>query len=103
MNAIARRARDIGRILDEHYRNLTIDLSRRGWRTREPCPVDPETPTLLASAVRRAMELLECNEAELAERIGVSEEQLRTWSQPFPGHAPPDADSPPRLRLSYGL
>ena len=51
MAALIRRARDLGEISDYKYRELNIELSKAGWRTREPVEVPAERPRLLADAV----------------------------------------------------
>ena len=51
MAALMRRARDLGEISDYRYRELNIELSKAGWRTREPVEVPTERPRLLADAV----------------------------------------------------
>ena len=49
MAAIIFRAKEIGAIAETRATNLFIELSRAGWRTKEPFPIAPETPTLLRS------------------------------------------------------
>jgi Zn-dependent peptidase ImmA (M78 family) len=51
MSAIIRRAYDLGRISNSHYRALLTRMSRMGWRTQEPVPLDPEEPTVLHSVL----------------------------------------------------
>jgi hypothetical protein len=51
MAALIRRARDLGTITDYRYRELNIELSKAGWRTREPVEIPAEQPKLLAGAV----------------------------------------------------
>ncbi|QPK78312.1 ImmA/IrrE family metallo-endopeptidase [Corynebacterium lizhenjunii] len=43
IQALVRRARDLGVIDDDRYRSLFIQLSGRGWRTREPVEVQLES------------------------------------------------------------
>lgn len=49
MQAIIYRAKEIGAITEARATNLFIELSRAGWRTKEPFPIAPESPTLLRS------------------------------------------------------
>ena len=51
MAALIRRARDLGAISDYRYKELNIELSKAGWRSREPVEVSPERPRLLADVV----------------------------------------------------
>ncbi|RGW08687.1 ImmA/IrrE family metallo-endopeptidase [Bifidobacterium pseudolongum] len=46
--ALTRRALDLDVIDGDRYRSLQIQLSNRGWRTREPVEVEPEDASLLA-------------------------------------------------------
>jgi Zn-dependent peptidase ImmA (M78 family) len=56
MQALARRARELGVVSDRQYHYLMQQLSARGWRLKEPSNlrVEPEKPRLL----RRMAELL---------------------------------------------
>ena len=51
MAALIRRGRDLGEVTEYRYRELNIELSKAGWRTREPVEVPAERPRLLADAV----------------------------------------------------
>ena len=51
MAALIRRARDLDMVSDYKYRELNIELSKAGWRTREPGEVPSERPQLLRNAV----------------------------------------------------
>lgn len=51
MAALMRRGRDLGEVSDYRYRELNIELSKAGWRTREPVEVPGERPRLLGNAV----------------------------------------------------
>jgi len=105
MVAIARRAYNVGKITEQQYTNLAIELSKRGWRTQEPYPIEGETPTLLARAVRDCLTTCQFTEEELAERLAVPVEQVRAWQQPFPGQRPKldPGTGAPRLRLANGF
>lgn len=103
MSAIARRARDVGRITEQQFTNIMINMSKQGWRTLEPYPITGESPTLLASIVRACLRLCEFTDEGLAERLAISTEQVRAWQQPFPGQrSAPNLESP-RLRLANGF
>lgn len=56
MAALIRRARDLGVISDYRYKELNIELSKAGWRSREPVEVPPEHPQLIIEAVTRLRE-----------------------------------------------
>lgn len=49
MHAIIYRAKHIGAITERRAENLFIELTKAGWRTKEPFPIAPEQPALLRS------------------------------------------------------
>lgn len=100
MQAIARRARDVGRITDPQYRSIQIELSRRGWRKCEPYPITGESPRVLADVIGTCLRDLDLVEADLADRLGVLPEQISAWRQPFPGQRPDPTSDSPMLRLA---
>lgn len=51
MAALIRRARDLGTISDYRYRELNIELSKAGWRVKEPVDIPGERPRMLADWV----------------------------------------------------
>ena len=51
MAALIRRAHDLGAISDYRYKELNIEMSKAGWRSREPVQIPAERPGLLAEAV----------------------------------------------------
>lgn len=55
MAALIRRARDLGSINEYRYRQLNIELSAAGYRTREPASFDAERPALVAATVTRKL------------------------------------------------
>ncbi|MEO1129970.1 MAG: XRE family transcriptional regulator [Planctomycetota bacterium] len=101
--AMVRAARRVGRVTQQQYRNLHIGISRRGWNKREPVDIPSENPSLLARVTREAMTLLGVDAIGLADQLGVSDRTVKSWMQPFPGHAPHWTDEAPRLRLRTDL
>lgn len=51
MAALARRAKDLGRISADQYRRVVTRMSAMGFRLNEPHPLEPEQPTLLGAIV----------------------------------------------------
>ena len=51
MAALIRRARDLGAISDYRYKELNIEMSKSGWRTREPVDIPAERPSLVSGAI----------------------------------------------------
>jgi Zn-dependent peptidase ImmA (M78 family)/DNA-binding XRE family transcriptional regulator len=47
IQALVRRAYDLGVISERQYRYLFMQISSKGWRTAEPIPITPEKPRLL--------------------------------------------------------
>lgn len=69
MAALLRRARDLDRISDYQYRQGSIELSRAGYRTREPVVVEPEQPRLLRG----------CLAGQLDAGVSVSDLATAAW------------------------
>lgn len=53
MQALIRRARDVGVIDDSRMTKLYVEISRRGWRKREPIELPREVPALWPSLLDR--------------------------------------------------
>ena len=47
MQALIRRAKDVGAINDARYRSLSVRISQLGYRKNEPNPIKAETPKVL--------------------------------------------------------
>jgi Zn-dependent peptidase ImmA (M78 family) len=47
MAALIRRARDLGKITEDRYRDLFIRMSQLGYRKKEPNPIAGELPTTI--------------------------------------------------------
>lgn len=56
MQALVRRARDLGVITERKYRSLNIEISRAGWKLNEPGEVPSEEPTVLRDIVNLQLE-----------------------------------------------
>lgn len=76
MAALIRRARDLGCIGDYRYKELNIELSRAGWRTREPVDVPVERPSLLVEAISR-LRAQGWSDLAIAERAHLSVDDLQ--------------------------
>jgi Zn-dependent peptidase ImmA (M78 family)/transcriptional regulator with XRE-family HTH domain len=51
MQAIIKKAGDSGKISERHVRTLFTQMSKNGWRTKEPVECPPEEPTVIAAAL----------------------------------------------------
>lgn len=54
VQALVRRAKDLGYVTQRQYRYLMQQVGSKGWRTREPLPIEPEKPR----AFRKMAELV---------------------------------------------
>lgn len=96
MQALLRRAENIGTITRNQARYLWSQMARAGYRTREPIELDPtiERPDLLRELVDIHRKELGYSIADLAEMLTIYEDELRAWYM---------ADDPaPHLRVVIG-
>jgi Zn-dependent peptidase ImmA (M78 family)/transcriptional regulator with XRE-family HTH domain len=75
MAALIRRARDLGSISDYRYKELSIELSKAGWRSREPVEIHPELPQLVAKTVAN-LRKMGLDESAIAERARIDVREL---------------------------
>ena len=77
MQAIIRRARDVGAINSSAYQSLCVRISQLGYRKNEPNPLKPETP----KTIRRMIEMYLSDHgytiAELSAAMHCSEQEFR--------------------------
>ena len=52
MAALIKRARDLNQINDWQYKNLFIDLGKRGYRLKEPNPIPKEKPSQIKDIIK---------------------------------------------------
>ena len=81
IQAIVRRARDLGVITDRRYKTLFTQLSANGWRTREPVHVPVERPRLLRQMVE--MKYGADPVGSTARVLGIGEELAENILRPF--------------------
>lgn len=79
MAAIAKRAFDLGQISERQYRSLFTQMSRNGWRTREPIDLPPEEPTVLTDILRVHVEDHGYTLTELGHLANAAETSLRRY------------------------
>lgn len=79
MAAILHRAQDLKSITDNQARYLWSQMSRAGYRTREPVELDDngEVPSLLAEIIAMHREDLDYSAADLSEVLHLLEPELR--------------------------
>lgn len=86
MAMLLRRMRDLKVIADEAYRRGMIDLSRRGWRRKEPVVLGiPEEPEMLAKAMETLAAQKGYRVEDLAKDLSLRPTNLgpfvRIWTQ----------------------
>jgi Zn-dependent peptidase ImmA (M78 family) len=108
IQALIRRAKDIGSLNERQYRYLFEQLSKHGWRRREPETLDiqAEQPTLLR-------QMIEASYGSPPDYRGLAEELA--WTEPLllevlgdtDGRAPkrqqPDPDTQALIQMRLGL
>lgn len=56
MGALIRRARDLGYITDSRYTSLSVQMSQKGWRKREPVEITADEPRFVSSVIKAKQE-----------------------------------------------
>lgn len=77
IQALIRRARDLGKISPRKYRDLFTDLSARGFRVREPNPLPAESPSLIRDIVKSHLDEMGFDEKRLCKLMYSSESDYR--------------------------
>ncbi|MCY3977767.1 MAG: XRE family transcriptional regulator [Chloroflexi bacterium] len=102
MATLIRRARDLGVVTQRRYSSLFQQLSRLGYRKREPRPFLHESPRLVKLLVDRHRSHLGFSNQELAEMLMIRTEDFHSWyatpkvialQSDVVGDPDPDADS----------
>jgi Zn-dependent peptidase ImmA (M78 family) len=97
MQALLRRAKDLGYADANQYRYLMQRIAQRGWRLREPPELDfaPEKPTVISSILRAHLKDLGFTKADLMALVPIHE---REFTRLY-GNVDDDGPSRPRLRI----
>jgi Zn-dependent peptidase ImmA (M78 family)/transcriptional regulator with XRE-family HTH domain len=92
MQALVMRAYDLELISDNQRRYMFMQLSKAGYRLREPEILDPppEPPKLLASIVTHHRRNLSYSTEDLCDALAISQADLQAWYE---------VDQPPHLQL----
>jgi len=75
--ALARRARDLGLISPEHYKNLNVERHRRGHWNEEPGRTELKQPTVVRDAIAVLAEQADWTANDFSQRGGLPYERLR--------------------------
>lgn len=94
MQAIIRRARDLGRVSERGYKYYNIQMSSRGWKAKEPVEIngDIERPVTLRQMFTSHIDSLSYSLEELSKLFGIMPNELAEMY-------PPDDRGRPKLRL----
>lgn len=76
MQAIIRRARDLRKITDRHYRTLMTQLSKLGYRKCEPIPIPNEEPDLFPAIVELHRAHYRRPDSEISDMLGMFESEF---------------------------
>lgn len=76
MAALVRRARDLEVITQYAYERAMVQISKNGWRTREPAVVPVEDPTLLQRALALMADAAGLDDLAVAARLRLYPDQV---------------------------
>lgn len=77
MQALIERAASLGRINPGRRKYLWAQMSRHGYRTSEPHPIEPEVPSLIQEIIGTHTDDLGYSEEELSEVLCVQPSEMR--------------------------
>lgn len=77
MRSLVRRARDLGHLNNQEYRNFQINFSKRGMSKSEPIPLPEEKPFVLNHIIKLHLNELEYSEDELARVVNLNLEEFK--------------------------
>lgn len=80
MQALIRRAHDIGVIDKTRYTSLSTQISRKGWRKTEPVAIEGETPHEFTNLLQRHLEA-GYTRTDLAKLLFVGEQDVELMLQ----------------------
>lgn len=88
MQALLMRAYHLGVITERRRRHMFMQLSKAGYRLREPAELDPlpEPPELLPRIINWHRRQLGYSDADLCYALAINERDLHSW---YPSGAPP--------------
>jgi len=83
MQGIMRRAKDLGLVNQDRYERACRDLSRRGYRTKEPLDdeIVPERPVTAAKSIKMLVEQGGVTRADILHKIPLSANDIEVLSQ----------------------
>jgi len=79
VQAIVRRAYDLGIITAVQYRNANVYISRNGWKRGEPCEPPPEWPEIIPLAIQALKDTQGISCAGMARQLHLSKNVLAVF------------------------
>ncbi|WFE60080.1 XRE family transcriptional regulator [Micromonospora sp. WMMD712] len=86
MAALARRALDVNALSDWQYRNLAVELSMLGYKTREPVSLEPESASMIFDVVQVLVRDRGATVEELAATVGLFPDEFQQLYLAPPSH-----------------
>jgi Zn-dependent peptidase ImmA (M78 family) len=77
MQALIRRAKDLGQITERKYRSLFAAMSKLGYRKVEPAPLAPERPAAIKNLISCRLDQDAYSVAELSRLMLTTEDEFR--------------------------
>lgn len=87
MQSLIMRGRDLGEISERRVSTLFQQLSRAGFRKREPFPLPPETPTLVQKMLDIYRKQLDYSDEQLAQLLAIGIDDFHEWYDPNGGRS----------------
>lgn len=84
MHALVRRAKDLGVINSQQYRNMQIYFSKKGYTKTEPIQLPIEQPTILKETLRLYRDELGYSDQDLMSIMHINKNDFVEWFAPRP-------------------
>jgi Zn-dependent peptidase ImmA (M78 family) len=79
VQAIVRRAYDLGIMTAVQYRNANVFISRKGWKRGEPCEPQPEWPEIIPISIQALRDMQGISCADMARQLYISKDVLSVF------------------------
>ena len=82
IQALIKRARELGQLTESRYTSLYTQLSKLGYRKNEPAPLAPEEPTIIRDLIRVHQNDLEYTVPQMSKLAVSNERNFRRFFMP---------------------
>ena len=89
MQALIHRAKDIGEITESRYTSLFQQLSRAGYRKKEPVTIQREKPELIHTLITIYKEQLDYDDNDIAKLLNINVTDFQKWYSSSPDNILP--------------